>query len=90
MVHSEVKQMAFAKKELLERDVLFKKKFYYAKTMPYDTLTLQQVQLVPEDRILEELKTDYEAMKNMIYGPKPTFDEIIECLKNLEKEIHQL
>lgn len=90
MVHSEVKQMAFAKKELLERDVLFKKKFYYAKTMPYDTLTLQQVQLVPEGRILEELKTDYEAMKNMIYGPKPAFDEIIECLKNLEKEIHQL
>lgn len=39
---------------------------------------------------LKELFQDYEAMKNMIYGPKPEFDEIIECLKNLEKEIHQL
>lgn len=90
MAHSDVKDKAFAKKELLERDVLFKKKFYYAKTMPYDTLTLHDVQLVPEGRILEELRLDYDAMKNMIYGTKPAFDEIIECLKNLEKEIHQL
>ena len=58
--------------------------------MPYDTLTLHDVQLVPEGRILEELRLDYDAMKNMIYGTKPEFDEIIECLKNLEKEIHQL
>ena len=90
MVHSDVKEKAFSKKELLERDVLFKRKFYYSKNMPYDTLTLHEVELVPEGRILDELRDDYEAMKNMIYGSKPEFDELIDCVKALEKEIHQL
>lgn len=90
MYNSDVKNKAFEKKDLLERDVLFKRKFYYAKTMPYDTLTLKEVQLIPEGIILEELKLDYEDMKKMIYGNKPEFDEIIICLTALENEIHRL
>lgn len=90
MYNSDVKNKAFEKKDLLERDVLFKRKFYYAKTMPYDTLTLKEVQLIPEGIILKELKLDYEDMKKMIYGNKPEFDEIIICLTALENEIHRL
>ena len=85
-----IKESAFARKELLEKDIVFKQKFYYAKSAHYETATLKSVQLIPAIHILEDLRKDYAAMKNMIYGDYPEFDEIIDYLKVLEKEIHSL
>lgn len=85
-----IKKSAFECKNLLEKDILFKQKFYYAKSAHYETATLQTVQLMPAVHILEDLRNDYMAMKNMIYGDYPEFDEILECLKVLENEIHTL
>jgi len=90
MGHSPVKWKAFEKKDLLSRDVLFKKKFYYSKGASYETATLNDICLIPGDRILSELRKDYKAMENMIYGEIPAFDEIIEYLTSLEEEIHSL
>ena len=36
------------------------------------------------------VKQDYAAMKNMIYGDYPGFETIIEQLKELEMEVHNL
>ena len=85
-----IKESAFARKELLEKDIVFKQKFYYAKSAHYETATLKSVQLIPAIHILENLRKDYAAMKNMIYGDYPEFDEIIDYLKVLENEIHSL
>lgn len=90
MANSSVKNKAFDRKDLLEKDVLFKQKFYYAKSSHYETATLENISLIPDKHILEAVKKDYDAMKNMIYGKYPSFEEILECLKQLESEIHQL
>ena len=90
MGHSYVKERAFERKSLLERDVIFKKKFYYSKGAGYETATLDSVTLIPNDRILSELRKDYKAMENMIYGEIPPFDDIIEYLSSLQEEIHAL
>jgi len=90
MANSSVKNKAFDRKDLLEKDVLFKQKFYYAKSSHYETATLENISLIPAKHILEAVKKDYDAMKNMIYGKYPSFEEILECLKQLESEIHQL
>lgn len=90
MANSAVKNKAFDRKDLLEKDVLFKQKFYYAKSSHYETATLENISLIPAKHILEAVKKDYDAMKNMIYGKYPSFEEILECLKQLESEIHQL
>ncbi len=90
MGHSEIKNKAFDKKNLLEKDVLFKEKFYYSKSAHYESSTLKEVKLVPEGKIVSELRKDYENMKTMIYSEKPDFDDIIEYLKSLENEIHGL
>ena len=90
MANSPIKEQAFARKELLEKDIVFKQKFYYAKSAHYETATLKYISLIPASYIMDDVKKDYAAMKNMIYGDYPEFEQIIECLKELETEIHRL
>ena len=90
MMNSPVKEQAFARKELLEKDVIFKQKFYYAKSAHYETATLKEISLIPADHIMDAVKQDYAAMKNMIYGDYPGFETIIEKFKELEMEVHNL
>lgn len=88
--NSWVKESAFRRKELLEKDVAFKQKFYYAKSAHYETATLSSIVLVPEQRIHKALQDDYKAMQNMIYGSMPEFEEILGFLEILQEEIHGL
>ena len=75
---------------MLEKDITFKQKFYYAKSALYETATLGSIMLVPGERIHKVLKEDYQAMRNMIYGNMPEYEEIIEYLRKLEEEVHSL
>lgn len=88
--NSEIKKSAFERKELLEKDVAFKQKFYYAKSAHYETATLQTVSLFPKENILPALKNDYAAMSNMFYGEAPSFEEILQYLSELETEPMEL
>ena len=88
--NSWVKESAFDRKELLEKDVAFKQKFYYAKGAHYETATLSSIELLPKEPVLSALKEDYQAMRNMIYGNIPEFEEILKFLERLQEEIHEL
>lgn len=88
--NSWVKESAFDRKELLEKDVAFKQKFYYAKGAHYETATLRSIELLPREAVLSALQEDYQAMRNMIYGNIPEFEEILEFLEKLQEEIHGL
>lgn len=90
MGNSWVKERAFKRKEVLEKDVAFKQKFYYAKGAHYETATLENIMLVPGERIDKELEDDYQAMRNMIYGNIPEFKDILVFLEKLQEEIHGL
>ena len=88
--NSWVKESAFKRKELLEKDVAFKQKFYYAKGAHYETATLSSIELLPRKTVLNALQEDYQAMKNLIYGTMPEFEEILAFLEKLQGEIHKL
>lgn len=90
MSENDVKEKAFARKELLEQDVKFKQKFYYSKSASYETAHIGTIRLIPDDEAINELRDDYERMKDMIYGNKPSFDQIIDTLAILEVEINNL
>lgn len=90
MSRSDVKERAFSRKELLEQDVRFKLKFYYARNASYETAQIGTVRLVPSEAAIKDLIIDYDHMKDMIYGEKPSFDEIMETIAMLETEIHTL
>lgn len=88
--NSWVKECAFKRKELLEKDIDFKQQFYYTKSSHYETANLHNILLVPKQKMIKQLKTDYEAMKNMIYGNVPVFEDILLFLEKLQEEIHEL
>lgn len=90
MCASPVKNSALGQTDLLDAVVKFKRKFYRCNWAKYELATIGTISLLPPDRTLPALKQDYEHMKNMIFGPKPPFSEILEVIADLEKEIHAL
>ena len=90
MCRSDVREKAFKRKELLEQDIKFKLKFYYSKGASYETARIGTIRLVPCEAAIQDLKADYEHMKDMIYGTRPSFDEIMESIADLEERVNRL
>ena len=83
------KQKAFDKSDLLETVALFKEKFYPSRGAQYGSARIGTLMLSPPKHVLKALKQDYANMREMIYGEYPSFEEILECIGNLEKEINE-
>ena len=87
---SEFKQKALEQKELLETVAEFKRKFYPSSGAKYEFAKVGTLKLMPPAYIRGELKRDYDAMREMIYGACPGFDVILDCVGDLEDEINAL
>lgn len=74
--------------DLLDDVVVFKKRFYQSSWAHYQTAKPGSFRLVPNDAVLQELRKDYQAMRNMIYGDYPDFDVMITILLDLEEAIN--
>ncbi len=46
--------------------------------------------LYPNEKSLPALRTDYDDMKNMMYGDIPDFEEVLSTIEKLESEINGL
>ncbi len=79
---------ALENREFLKKVVTFKKKFYRDSWANYDACLEGEFKLIPPDFRIPELKKDYNAMQEMLYGVVPNFDDIILVLGELEKEIN--
>jgi hypothetical protein len=88
MTQFEVKNKALADSALLEKVVAFKAKFYRCPWAKYEDAKLGTLKLMPAEWNIPILKDDYEHMKQMIFGDKPSFDTILFNLKKLEDEIN--
>lgn len=85
---SPVKNAALSDKELMMNVVNFKKQFYPRKWANYDKAVPGTFKLIPHEQVLNTLKKDYAMMENMIFGKYPPFNEIMEVIRALEKEIN--
>ena len=90
MYNSPVKESAFQDLILLERVVKFKEKFYRCPWAKYEDAKPGTMKLMPQEYHLKALEDDYKHMQNMIFGNKPSFDEIMTTIQKLEKEINEL
>ena len=90
MYNSPVKDAAFADLDLLDRVVKFKEKFYRCPWAKYEDAKAGTMKLMPPEYNLKALEDDYKHMQNMIFGTKPSFDEIMAIIKLLEAEINGL
>ncbi len=88
MGNSTIKDVALSNFELLEEVVKFKKCFYPSSWANYDLAQKGSVKLFPSEHNLNYLEVDYKAMKNMIFGSYPDWEEILKYIKELESEIN--
>jgi hypothetical protein len=72
----------------LEQDIKFKLKFYYTKNASYETAHFGTLRLVPCADAIKDLSIDYEHMKDMIFGPIPSFEDILTEIKEVENELN--
>lgn len=90
MAAAPVKDLALADLALLEDVVEFKQRFYRRPWAQYDEAKPGTFRLMPFDRVMAAVEKDYVQMRNMIFGRFPSFDEIMETLRTLEREINDL
>lgn len=88
LADSAIKESALANMDLLANVVEFKQRFYPRAWARYDLAKLGSFRLIPEGKVLDVVKADYQAMQNMIFGEVLAFDSIMETLKSLEDEIN--
>lgn len=89
LANSFVMDAALGNAELLARVVAFKEKFYrtpWAKLPDAKTGTLK---LAPPEYRMKELSRDYDSMQPMIYGERPSFDELMESMRQIERSINE-
>ncbi len=90
MTKSDVKDKAFRNLQLLDDVIAFKTKFYPRKWAEYEKAVPATIRIVPPKERIAYLMGDYENMKEMLFGKKPSFREILEGLEQLENEMHKL
>ena len=89
MSKTNIKDAAIAQPELLEEVARFKNKFYPRGWARYDLAKVGTLHLLPAKHSLPRLRQDYADMRGIIFGEYPTFEEIMEGIAELEKEINQ-
>ncbi len=90
MADSDVKVKALADLGLLTSVVEFKQRFYTCNWAKYEEAKPGTFRLLPPEFRYKELKKDYRAMQNMVFGERVDFEQIVSVLKNLEEEINSL
>ena len=88
MAQSSVKETAISQPDLLQKVVDFKMKFYPRSWAQYPDAKPGTLRLVPADYRLPALESDYESMKGMLFGDIPSFEAVMEAVRQLENEIN--
>ena len=75
--------------DFIEEIIEHRKYYSRLKRFDYSTLKCGRISIIPPADILKALEQDYAIMKaEMIYGNPPTFEKIIQAMKNLQDEIN--
>ena len=90
LIETGFSKTALEQEGLLIEVVGFKQKFYPSGWANYDSATLAGLVLQPSEYHIAALKKDYEQMQDMLFGDKPSFENIISTLIELENEVHSL
>lgn len=88
MANSSVKQSALDQPDLLKKVVDFKMKFYPRLWAQYPEAKRGTLRLVPPAYRFASLQADYGSMKGMLFGEIPSFDDVMESIRQLETEIN--
>ncbi|MBI4454586.1 MAG: nucleotidyl transferase AbiEii/AbiGii toxin family protein [Acidobacteria bacterium] len=81
---------ALAERSLFQDVVKHKKAFFSSSYANYDDCLNGKLRLLPDEGMLRELRTDFQEMLSagMYYGTPPLFNNVIEKLRTLERQIN--
>lgn len=88
MTHFPVKENSLADLELLKQVVEFKNRFYRSPSARYNLAKPGTFRILPSNEKQAVLEEDYKKMHEMIFKDVPSFAEIIDALRDLEKDIN--
>ena len=57
--------------------------------MKLDEIKTEGIKLIPQDELHKNLETDYNLMKGMLFGEKPSFSSLMERIKVLENNFNE-
>lgn len=77
-------------KYLFDEVKTFKLKYYRTAWSKIEDSSLGNLHIIPSFERLKEISMDYENMKDMIFDNRPTFEEVIQGLIELEKELRAI
>ena len=83
-------QCAINNRSLFENVVEHKKVFFNSGYANYDNCLAGSLKLLPEDKIIDQLKSDYEQMlaSGMMYKEAPSFADIVDSIRLIERNIN--
>lgn len=67
----------------------FSARFYRVNTFDQSNAKLSDLQLTIPASLMSDLRSDYHSMTSMLYGDKPSFDEIYDTILKFQEEIRQ-
>lgn len=86
----EVRVAALGNLQLLSDVALHKNRFFAAAWAKYEEAAPPTLKLMPGRVLQDKLKTDYAAMREMIFGDAPAFEEVLAAISELESAINAL
>jgi len=90
LIRAGVAAEAVADLDLFSRVAAHRQAFFKQSWVDYDTLRKESLHVVPSSEQLPDWRRDYEAMRGeMFFREPPTFDEILEAVRQFETELHR-
>lgn len=90
LYHSPIKDEAFADYDLLSKVASFKRKFYRSNRAKYEEANQNRLKLLPPEGSIPTLLEDYRSMQSMIFGEPVSFEEILNGLAEMLKEMETM
>ena len=90
MVDTPIYEKSLKKIALLKDVSEHKSLFFKANWAHYEEAKPGSLRLMPRDEQVGQLKTDYRKMQEMFFEDPPSFDQIIERLREIEKQINKI
>jgi hypothetical protein len=74
---------------LLNEVVAHKQHFFREGAAHYELAKTGTLRLAPSEHLEQGLRKDYEKMREMYFGSEPNFDEVMDAIRELEKQINE-